>query len=88
MADPSLQQMQVPEQTVVTAEDVDAEEVYNPESGQALIEEEESPVPEVVDEIPDDSLMVAGSTSIIEEVPKKSYASIVSIHSEILPDSC
>lgn len=75
--DPSLQQIHVSEQIVPPAEDVNGEEVYNPENGQAPTEEEEAPVPEVVDEIPDDSLVVAGSTSIIEEVPKKSYASIV-----------
>ncbi|KAK4268250.1 hypothetical protein QN277_024932 [Acacia crassicarpa] len=73
----SLQQTHASEHIVLPAEDVNGEEAYNPENGQALIEEEEAPVPEVVDEIPDDSLVVAGSTSIIEEVPKKSYASIV-----------
>ncbi|XP_028776948.1 putative G3BP-like protein isoform X2 [Neltuma alba] len=76
--DPSLKKIHVSEQIVLSAEDVSGEEVYNPENGQASFEEEEeAPVPEVVDEIPDDSLVVAGSTSIIEEVPKKSYASIV-----------
>lgn len=80
MADSSLQQVQVMEQKDVTAEDLDGEEIRNPESGQAPIEDEEAPIPEVVDEIPDDSLMVVGSTSIIEEEPKKSYASIVSSH--------
>jgi len=58
------------------------EEVYNPESTQASIEEEEAPVPEVVDEIPDASQMVAGITSQMEDLPKKSYASIVSIHTK------
>lgn len=66
----------------MTAED-GGEEVYNPENGQAAIEEEEAPVPEVLDEIPDDSQMVAGLASQIEEVPKKSYAYIVSLHSKI-----
>ena len=73
---------QVSEQISVTAED-GGEEVYNPENGQAAIEEEEAPVPEVLDEIPDDSQMVAGLASQIEEVPKKSYAYIVSLHSKI-----
>ncbi|KAF7825832.1 putative G3BP-like protein isoform X1 [Senna tora] len=82
VADPSLQQVQVSEQGVVTAEDINGEVVNNNESEQAPVEEEEAPVPEVVDEIPDDSLMVAGSTSIIEEVPKKSYASIVKVMKE------
>lgn len=67
----------------MTAEDGDEEVVYNPENGQAAIEEEEAPVPEVLDEIPDDSQMVAGLASQIEEVPKKSYAYIVSLHSKI-----
>ncbi|KAI4356354.1 hypothetical protein L6164_000383 [Bauhinia variegata] len=75
--DPSI----VPETTITKAEDFDGEEVYNPENGQASIEEE-PPVPEVVDEVPDDSQMVAGSTSKIEEVPKKSYASIVKVMKE------
>lgn len=81
MADPSVLETQVPEQISVTAEDGDGEEVYNPENQQASIEEEEAPVPEVLDEIPDDSQMVAGLASQIEEVPKKSYAYIVSLHS-------
>ncbi|KAH1154735.1 hypothetical protein GLYMA_18G159100v4 [Glycine max] len=82
VADPSVLETQVSEQISVTAED-GGEEVYNPENGQAAIEEEEAPVPEVLDEIPDDSQMVAGLASQIEEVPKKSYAYIVSLHSKI-----
>ncbi|XP_027350599.1 putative G3BP-like protein [Abrus precatorius] len=82
VADPSLPERQVSEQISVTAEDGDAEEVYHPENGQASIEEEEAPVPEVLDEIPDDSQMVAGLASQIEEVPKKSYASIVKVMKE------
>ena len=55
-------------------------EVYNPpENGQASIEEEEVPVSEVVDEVSDEWQMVAESNSKTEEVPKKSYAYIVSI---------
>ncbi|KAF2292575.1 hypothetical protein GH714_025706 [Hevea brasiliensis] len=60
-----------------------------PENGDAAIEEEEAAsVPEVVDEIPDDSQMVIGSQIVaesnakIEEVPKKSYASIVKVMKE------
>ncbi|KAK7339117.1 hypothetical protein VNO77_19762 [Canavalia gladiata] len=82
VADPSVLETQVLEQISVTAEDGDGEEVYNPENGQASIDEEEAPVPEVLDEIPDDSQMVAGLTSQIEEVPKKSYASIVKVMKE------
>lgn len=61
-------------------EEANESQVYNPsENGDVSIEEEEAPVAEVVDEIPDDSQMVADSNSKIEEVPKKSYASIVRI---------
>ncbi|XP_054784566.1 nuclear transport factor 2-like isoform X3 [Prosopis cineraria] len=49
-ADPSLQQIHVSEQIVPPAEDVNGEEVYNPENGQAPTEEEEAPVPEVMKE--------------------------------------
>ncbi|XP_061339116.1 nuclear transport factor 2 isoform X2 [Gastrolobium bilobum] len=78
--DPSMLETQVSEQMTVTAEDGDGVEVYNPENGHASTEEEEAPVPEVLDEIPDDSQMVAGLASQIEEeVPKKSYASIVKV---------
>lgn len=84
-ADPSSQQIHVSDNVVIPAEDANGEEVYEPENVQVPIEEE-APVAEVVDEIPDDSLVVAGLTSI-EEVPKKSYASIVSIHSELACDA-
>ncbi|KAE9622145.1 putative RNA recognition motif domain, nuclear transport factor 2, NTF2-like protein [Lupinus albus] len=78
--DPAVLETQISEQVPVTAEDGEGEEVYNPENGQASIEEEEeASVPEVVDEIPDDSQMVAGLTSEIDDVPKKSYASIVKV---------
>ncbi|KAI4354293.1 hypothetical protein L6164_003169 [Bauhinia variegata] len=77
--DPSVH---VPEAGDKKDEDVDGEEVYNTENGRASIGEEEQPVPEVVDEIPDDSQMVTGSTSKIEEVRKKSYASIVKVMKE------
>lgn len=82
VADPSVLETQVSEEISVTAEDGDGEEVYNPEDGQDSIEEEEAPVPEVLDEIPDDSQLVAGLASQIEEVPKKSYASIVKVMKE------
>ncbi|XP_019461824.1 PREDICTED: putative G3BP-like protein isoform X1 [Lupinus angustifolius] len=83
VADPTVSEAQVSEQISVTAEEGEGEEVYNAENGQASIEEEEeAPVPEVVDEIPDDSQIVAGLTSQIEDVPKKSYASIVKVTKE------
>ena len=75
-----LQEIHVSEQTVDPIE-VNEEEVLNPSpsnNGEVSVVEEEVPVAEVVDEVPDDSLMVVESNSKIEEVPKKSYASIVS----------
>ena len=75
-----MQEIHVSEQTVDPIE-VNEEEVLNPSpsnNGEVSVVEEEVPVAEVVDEVPDDSLMVVESNSKIEEVPKKSYASIVS----------
>ncbi|XP_057509426.1 nuclear transport factor 2-like isoform X2 [Actinidia eriantha] len=74
-----VQEIHVSEQTVDPVE-VNEEEVLNPSpsnNGEVSVVEEEVPVAEVVDEVPDDSLMVVESNSKIEEVPKKSYASIV-----------
>ncbi|KAK8717873.1 hypothetical protein V6N13_045126 [Hibiscus sabdariffa] len=57
--------------------------VYNPsEDGDGSNEEEEAPVAEVVDEVVDDLEMVTDSNSKIEEVPKKSYASILKVMKE------
>ncbi|KAK7293150.1 hypothetical protein RJT34_16011 [Clitoria ternatea] len=82
VADLPVLEAQVSEQIPVIAEDDDGEEVYNPENERASIEDEEAPVPEVLDEIPDDSQMVAGLASQIEEVPKRSYAYIVKVMKE------
>ncbi|GFY82125.1 hypothetical protein Acr_02g0003650 [Actinidia rufa] len=74
-----LPEIHVSEQTVDPIE-VNEEGVLNPSpsnNGEVSVVEEEVPVAEVVDEVPDDSLMVVESNSKIEEVPKKSYASIV-----------
>ena len=78
-ADPSpAPENHIVEQPAALLEEANGSEVYNPsENGDGSIEEEEAPVAEV-DEIPDDSQMVADSNSKIEEIPKKSYASIVS----------
>ncbi|XVF32146.1 hypothetical protein REPUB_Repub17cG0056900 [Reevesia pubescens] len=71
------------EQLTALPEEANGPEVYNPsENGDDSIEEEEAPVAEVVDEIPDDSQMVADFNSKIEEVPKKSYASILKVMKE------
>ncbi|KAL4369161.1 hypothetical protein GQ457_05G003950 [Hibiscus cannabinus] len=70
------------EQSETLAEEANGQ-VYNPsEDGDGLNEEEEAPVAEVVDEILDDSEIVADSNSKIEEVPKKSYASILKVMKE------
>ncbi|XP_052170781.1 nuclear transport factor 2-like isoform X2 [Diospyros lotus] len=74
---PPVQQDHVSEQIIGIVE-VDGEEVVNPaENGEVSVDEEEVLVAEVVDEIPDNSHVVVESDSKIEEVPKKSYASIV-----------
>ncbi|KAK8477363.1 hypothetical protein V6N12_007889 [Hibiscus sabdariffa] len=70
-------------QLSASPEKANGPEVYNPsENGDGSIKEEEAPVAEVVDEIPDNSQMVDDSNSKIEEVPKKSYASIVKFMKE------
>lgn len=75
---PAVHENHVAEPTNVIPND-DGEKVYNHKIEVVSAEEEEEAlVAEVVDEVPDDSLMVAESDSKIEEVPKKSYASIVS----------
>lgn len=88
-----VEENHVPDQTAISSEEVSGEEVDNPsENGDGTIEEEEAPVPEVVDAIPDDTHVAAESDSKVEEVPKKSYASIVSslVHTTLnfLLDTC
>jgi len=67
-------------------------EVEEEESGDFSVEEEEEPMPEVVDEIPPDSQLVVDSQVVvessakIEDVPKKSYASVVSSISQPPPN--
>ncbi|XVE78134.1 hypothetical protein DITRI_Ditri13aG0119500 [Diplodiscus trichospermus] len=77
------------EKPAASPEEANGPKVFDPsENGDGSIEEEEAPVAEVVDEIPDDSQMVADSNSKIEEVPKKSYASIVKVMKEnVVPSS-
>ncbi|OAY32841.1 nuclear transport factor 2 [Manihot esculenta] len=86
---PSLLENHIAEQTSAFSEEANGEEVCNPfENGDGAIEEAAAPEPEVVGEIPDDSQMVidprivAESNAKIEEVPKKSYASIVKVMKE------
>ncbi|KAI3742064.1 hypothetical protein L1987_59744 [Smallanthus sonchifolius] len=66
----------VPEQAAVLTEESQAEQVVPVENGEVLTVEED-PVPEVVDEVPDSSQLAVESHTKIENVPKKSYASIV-----------
>ncbi|KAL3850422.1 hypothetical protein ACJIZ3_012304 [Penstemon smallii] len=75
---PPAQENHVSEHSASSAEDTIAGEVYNPpQNGDVPIVEEEVPVAEVVDEVQDDTKLVVESSAKIEEVPKKSYASIV-----------
>ncbi|XP_044493099.1 nuclear transport factor 2-like [Mangifera indica] len=68
----------VSDQTAVLSGEVNNEGIRDSnENGYNTVEEEETPVTEVVDEVPDDTHMVAESNSKMEEVAKKSYASIV-----------
>ncbi|GAA0169662.1 RNA metabolism protein [Lithospermum erythrorhizon] len=70
---PPVVENRIPEQSSSSAE------VYKPpENGDVpVIVAEEVPVPEVVDEVQDDSHMVVEPNTKIEVVSKKSYASIV-----------
>ncbi|XP_024973593.1 ras GTPase-activating protein-binding protein 1-like isoform X1 [Cynara cardunculus var. scolymus] len=73
----SVQENHIPDQAPVPA-DEPQEEVFNPpEDVEVAVVEEEEPVPEVVDEVQEASQLVVESNTKIEEVPKKSYASIV-----------
>lgn len=73
----------VPEEAVVLAEESEGEVVFHPPEAVEVaaaaveVEEEEEPVAEVVDEAQEVSQLVVESNTKIEEVPKKSYASIV-----------
>ncbi|KAJ4954316.1 hypothetical protein NE237_011099 [Protea cynaroides] len=79
--DPAEPQWVAEQTTTLQEEEVNGEEVYNPsENEDGSVVEEEAPTPEVVDEIPN---MVAESNTVVqEEVPKKSYASIVKVMKE------
>ncbi|KAL4587938.1 hypothetical protein LXL04_000815 [Taraxacum kok-saghyz] len=74
---------QVPEKTAVMPEESEGESVFNPpenvEVAAAEVEAavEEEPVAEVVDEVQEASQLVVESNTKIEQLPKKSYASIV-----------
>ncbi|OIT36925.1 PREDICTED: putative G3BP-like protein isoform X1 [Nicotiana attenuata] len=75
---PPAQENHISEQSTPSAEEANGGEVYNPpENDNVPVVEEEVPVAEVVDEVQGDSQMAAESNIIVEDVPKKSYASIV-----------
>ncbi|KAI3772856.1 hypothetical protein L6452_04050 [Arctium lappa] len=65
----------IPEQAAVLTEESKAEEIVTMENGEEPTLEEEDPVPEVVDEVPEIPQLAVESNTKIE--PKKSYASIV-----------
>nr|XP_043610207.1 nuclear transport factor 2 isoform X2 [Erigeron canadensis] len=68
----------IPEQVeVLTKEPLVEEAIDLPEKVEVTVVEEEEPMPEVVDEVPEVSQLVVDTNAKIEEVPKKSYASIV-----------
>ncbi|PSR86332.1 G3BP-like protein [Actinidia chinensis var. chinensis] len=76
---PPVQEIHIPEETMVAVV-VNGEEAVNGSiNGEVSVVEEEVPVAEVVDEVPDDSNVVIESHLKIEEVPKKSYASVVMV---------
>ncbi|XP_042484673.1 nuclear transport factor 2-like isoform X1 [Macadamia integrifolia] len=82
---PEQEPAPVAEQTsTLREEEVNSEEVYDPsDNEEGSVVEEEAPVAEVVDEIPNNTQMVAESnTAALEELPKKSYASIVKVKKE------
>ncbi|KAL0459930.1 UNVERIFIED_CONTAM: Nuclear transport factor 2 [Sesamum latifolium] len=73
-----VQEDHVSEESTPSTEEAVAGEVYNPpQNGDVAIVEEEVPVAEVVDEVQDDAELVVESNPKTEDLPKKSYASIV-----------
>ncbi|KAI5015718.1 hypothetical protein ZWY2020_057108 [Hordeum vulgare] len=69
-------------------EDDPKEEVYNPPNEAEVPVVEETPVPEVIDEVPNNvatSIPVSSPPVPHEEAPKKSYASIVKVMKAVLP---
>ncbi|XP_051131968.1 nuclear transport factor 2-like [Andrographis paniculata] len=72
------QENHVSEQMAPSADETVAQENHiAPENGDVISAEEEVPVAEVINEVQDDAQLVVESSAKIEEVPKKSYASIV-----------
>ncbi|ONK73758.1 uncharacterized protein A4U43_C04F34970 [Asparagus officinalis] len=89
---PQSSDEQVPEQSVSPPEEENViEEVYNPSEDEGSIVEEEAPDGEVIDEIPNSFQATAvdsAATTIQEDAPKKSYASILKVMKEnVAPSS-
>ncbi|KAF5726574.1 Nuclear transport factor 2 family protein with RNA binding domain putative isoform 1 [Tripterygium wilfordii] len=85
--DPSpVQENHISEHTAGSPKETNDGELYSPsENGDATIEEE-APLPEEVDEVPNDSQVVnAEYNPAIEELTKKSYASILKVMKEGAP---
>ncbi|XP_042041500.1 nuclear transport factor 2-like [Salvia splendens] len=77
-----VQENHVSEQSTLSVEEAVSGEVYPPENGDVPVtgeEKEEVPVPEVVDEAWGNAQTVVEAPAKIDEAPKKSYASIVSV---------
>ncbi|KAJ4968479.1 hypothetical protein NE237_015180 [Protea cynaroides] len=74
----------VEQTTTLPKEEVNGEDVYNSSNNEEnSVVEEEAPTSEVVDGIPSNMQIVAESNTVaVEEVPKKSYASIVKVKKE------
>ncbi|KAM0019584.1 putative Ras GTPase-activating protein-binding protein [Helianthus debilis subsp. tardiflorus] len=66
----------IPEHVAVLTEESEVEPAVLVENGEVPVVEED-PVPEVVDEVQDSSQLAVESHTKVEEMPKKSYASIV-----------
>ncbi|CAL9143695.1 unnamed protein product [Musa hybrid cultivar] len=76
---PPEEEQHAPDQTdvlPVEEEEVNEEEVYNPSDNGEVVEEEE-PTGEVINEVPSNS--ESNAVTAQEEMPKKSYASIVKV---------
>ncbi|KAD5317391.1 hypothetical protein E3N88_17337 [Mikania micrantha] len=73
----SVPENNISEEADVSTENSVAEKVVIVENGEAPTEVEEDPVIKVVDEVQDSSKLEIESQTEFEEVPKKSYASIV-----------
>lgn len=80
VAGPPEQDNHVVEHNTASIEEPNGEVVTPAENGDvAVVEEEEVPVAEVVNEVEEDSHVAVESNNKVEEVPKKLYSQIVSV---------